>query len=86
MDLADYRVTGRPFPYGPGRPMAGEERAFLKGLMDMYWKPMVMDFGRTGRYPEGTLTHAEVDRSPENLTLLDYYGIDRPEPRDAYDY
>lgn len=142
--------------------MEDEERAFLKGLLDAYWKPMVLDFGRTGKYPEGILTHAEVNRlsnvilqcrlptsigpgmfslpgyslviydspeptgtlagkpevlfvlmnshmkwnerelgtshqkswifftgfthSPENLTLLDYYGIERPESREKYDY
>jgi hypothetical protein len=162
MDPADYEITGRPFQYGTGRPLTDEDRAFLKGLLDTYWKPMAMDHGRTGKYPEGTLTHAEVQRlanlilecrlptsigsgmfslpgysmavydspepkgmlvekpevlfvlmnshmkwdqeergvnhqkswifftgfthSPDNLTLLDYYGIGRPEPRERYDY
>jgi hypothetical protein len=62
MDLVKYRLTGRPFQYGPGRPMTGEERAFMEGLLGTYWKPMAMDFGRTGKYPEGVLTHAEVER------------------------
>lgn len=162
MDAVDYETTGRPFPYGTGRPLTDEDRAFLKGLLGTYWKPMVMDFGRTGKYPEGVLTNAEVERlsnlicecrlptsigsgmfglpgysmavydspdpqgmtvakpevkfvlmnshmkwgqeergtshqrswifftgfthSLDNLALLDYYGMERPEPRGRYDY
>jgi hypothetical protein len=162
MDLADYELTGRPFKYGPGRPMTDGDRAFLGRLMDTYWKPMALDFGRMGKRPEGVLLPAEVEslanlilqcrlptsigpgmfslpgysmaiydspepqgmpvarpevlfvlmnshmrwdseerdvghqrswifftgftHSPDNLALLDHYGIGRPEPRTSYDY